>query len=194
MNLNRATSKFPKMSEVETGTLYVCEGTYHIEGSYRFWTTGKVKIGQHTCPSGYYAGNSKVDVVIGKMSAIVFDRFPHPLKEPIEHMPVPDIIGNDTAETRMMAYIDQRLAREEDDDDLETIQEIDSDEYVSNLYYDDEYDETPHFHSEEPSVSESEQEDPRVGGDPEDRGEPLPVQAENIQETQSENNALSHDR
>ena len=195
MNLNRATSNLPDTPwQIEPNVLYVGDHEYQIDGIYRFWITKQSKFGQHTIAAGYYSGDAdNLTLTIPKNGAVSFDRYPYPLKPGLEPAPVPDIIQHDAVEQRIVAEA-ERIIRErfpevgtqesivdEISELLSQPDEEDEDElYVSDYALADLPQELESIPAEQ-QVSESEQEDPRVGGDPEDRGEQT---AENQQDNQ----------
>lgn len=140
MKLNRATGKKPET--IENNVLYLCENTYNIDGQYAFWITGEtVKLGGNKLTEGYYTGNAKIDISVGKNSGICFDRYPFPLKETISPAPVADIQYQDMyLQNRLNDIYEKLQQREMSDnseisyDDPDDVMENDPDLFVSDAF------------------------------------------------------------
>ena len=208
MNLNSATSKIPELDNIVNNVMYIPSEKWDIElnGMYRFWTQGRVKIGQHTVESGYYSGNNKTTVTVPKGSGIAFDRYPMPAKIMPEFVPVPPVTNDYTLEDRMfqhMRQMQEQLDRGLNPDvylEEETAifdEEPDIELNVSDMYITDEVSplaldidgyptiypkEKPPLNPEDTMESESEPENPRVGGGREAGGSNV-----NGNQTQNEN-------
>lgn len=102
MQLSRATSNIPESDfDIQEHVLYVGERTYIINGRYKVWVTGSVKIDGRKLNEGSYQGVGTFELVTDKTGGVLFDRYPRPTKRGIRPAPVAPVIRNVTPEQRL---------------------------------------------------------------------------------------------
>lgn len=134
MKLHKATHVIPDKYSIEPNVLYVGEHTYELNGPYRFWCTGNIKIGTNTVVGGYYTGIEKTTVKVPKGGGILFDRYPVPEKKQLSPAPVPDIIEEDNNEDRLMRIMEFYFKQNLKDSDNKIIDEKYVDEETEDLF------------------------------------------------------------
>lgn len=184
MNINRVTNKIPEPGKIQQGVLYVGKAVYKFGGEYKFHVLGEARLDGRKIEKGYYRGKVAHELHVPVGSAVIFDRYQPPMPEIVSPPPVPDIVNVDDIQARIDLAVQKRLElemRQEDPQDFKQIMEYlhqeekDEDEselweYPVGLVDLDQYDENS-LPAEPTDEAGAESENPRVGGDPEDRGE-----------------------